>query len=117
MNLQTILYGQFTPPLASRVIRHRVMTQKGEKHEPYKPKNKPRDNAYMYAEEVYEIIKAHPGICGAEIAEKLGKSVTRIYRLRDILYDQDRIEGVKGKPQRRGGPLTTLYYVKERPCR
>ena len=117
MNLQTILYGSFTPPLASRVIRHRVMTHKGEKYEPYKPKHKPQNNAYMYADEVYEVIKANPGICSIEIAEKLGKSVTRIYRLRDILYDQDRIEGVKGKPQRRGGPMTTLYYVKERPCR
>lgn len=112
MNLQTILYGQFTPPLASRVIRHRVMTQWGEKHEPYKPKNKPQSNTFTHADTMFEIIQANPGICSVEIAERMGKSVTRIYLLRDILLDQNRIDCIKGKPQRRGGPMTTLYYVK-----
>jgi hypothetical protein len=63
---------------------------------------------------MYEALKAEPGLCCKGVAEKLKKDVSYIYKLRDILLEQGRIDTVRGKPIKRGGAKTTLMYVKER---
>lgn len=111
--LQNILFGQFTPPLVSKTRRHTILYAGGPQGKPYKPPKVKPNEMLLAADKFYEIIKQHPGICCNEAAAMLKKSPSRVYPLRDILFDQNRIVGVRGKPQRRGGPKTTLFYVKE----
>ena len=111
--LQALLYGQFTPPLASKVRRHSIL-QEGSKPIPrYVPKT-PRPNEQVQTAMVmYQTIEENPGVCIKELQDMLKRAPSYLYRLRDILIDQNKIYGVRGKPLRRGGPKTTLFYVKE----
>lgn len=111
--LQTLLYGQFTPPLASKIRRHTIL-QEGNKPLPQFVPKAPRPNEQnVTADAMYEFIKANPGVCVSELKDMLNRAPSYIYRVRDILFDQNKIYGVRGKPKRHGGPKTTLFYVKD----
>lgn len=113
MMLQTILFGQFTPPPVGKIHRHTIL-QEGNKPIPrYVPKT-PRPNEQMQsAEQMLEFIQENPGACARDIQDHLGRAVSYIYRIRDILISQNKIYGVRGKPIKRGGPKTTLFYAKD----
>lgn len=111
--LQTLLYGQFTPPLASKIRRHTIL-QEGNKPLPQFVPKAPRKNEQVQsADKMYEYIKENPGACTKDVQAYLGKAISYTYRIRDILINQNKIYGVRGKPKRHGGPKTTLFYVKD----
>ena len=111
--LQTILYGQFTPPQLYTTRRHFVMCHNGREPKPYTaPPAKPNQQL-EYADKMYEYLKLNPGASCRDVAVGLGKDVSYAYTLRDILLDQGRIDTVRGKPIKRGGAKTTLMYAKE----
>lgn len=114
MNLQTILFGQFTPPLGGKIRRHFIM--EGGKNPPkrYEPPPHKPNLQQQEAERMYEYIAENPGCCVKDISEHLGRVLSYVYRLRDILDEQGRITSVRGKPIKRGGPKTSLFYVKDR---
>ena len=118
MDLQTILYGQFTPPPVVAVRRHSCWAEPGKAYKNYTPPKK-----YAYAVEDYQnmtsykmikLIEERPGICVKELCTELGRVPSYIYRIRDILLEQKKIITVRGKPPRRGGPVTSLFYIKEK---
>lgn len=113
MNLHTVLFGQFTAPPVKRTIRHRIL-QEGSKPLPrYVAKPAKPNQMEEFADKMFELVKHYPGICSVELSEKLGKHISYIYKLRDTLFGRGSIEGIKGKPLRRGGPMTTLFYVRD----
>lgn len=114
MNLQTILFGQFTPPLASKVLRHSILQEGNKPLKPYEPPAHKPNLRMQEAERMYEFIAENPGCCVKDISEALGRAVSYVYRIRDILDEQGRITSVRGKPIKRGGPKTSLFYVKDR---
>ena len=113
MNLQTILYGQFTPPPAINIRRHTILYEGKNPPLPYKHKTPKPNTTDEFSNKMFELIQAHPGICVKEITETLKKAPSYIYRMRDILFEQNKIYGVRGKPIRRGGPVTTLLYARD----
>ena len=113
MNLQTILYGQFTPPLGGKVRRHFILQEKGKPLKPYEPPPAKPNLQQECADQMYTYIEENPGCCVKEIQQHMSRTISYVYKLRDILMDQSRITGVRGKPIRRGGPKTTLFYVKD----
>lgn len=116
-NLQTILYGRFTPPPITRTVKHTIL-HTGKKPPPryVAPPSKP-NYLLMDADRAFTYIKANPGACCKDIAESLGRHISYTYRIRDMLNEQGRITSVRGKPIKRGGPKTTLFYVKDHaPC-
>lgn len=113
MNLTELFYGRFTPPLQYTTRRHTILCYNGRVPKPYQaPPPKPNQQL-EYADKLYEALKNEPGMCCKTAAERLGKDVSYVYKLRDILLDQGRIDTVRGKPIKRGGAKTTLMYVKE----
>ena len=113
MNLQTILFGQYTPPLASKIHRHFILESGKNPPKRYEPKPSKPNLRMQEADRMYEYIAENPGCCMKEISEAMGRAISYIYRIRDILDDQGRITSVRGKPLRRGGPKTSLFYVKD----
>ena len=113
MTLTEILYGRFTPPpTCGKTIRHSVMARNGRMPKPYTAPP-PRANQLLEeSEKAFEYIKVNPGSCCKDLSEALGKHISYTYRLRDILLEQGRVETVRGKPIKRGGPKTTLFYAR-----
>ena len=107
MNGITILtemyYGQFTPPLVKRTIRHRITDQATPRN--HRSPNPSQQNEW--ANKMYDYIKAHPGTCCNDVAKVFKKDKAYMYRIRAILLDQGRIDQVKG--QRKAMAL----YIKE----
>ena len=114
MNLTEIFYGRFTPPPSvDKTIRHSIMAHNGKMPKPYTvPPAKPNQQL-EYADKMFEYVEANPGSSCRDVAEGLGKDVSYIYRLRDILLDQSRLDTVRGKPIKRGGAKTTLMYARD----
>ena len=113
MNLQTILYGQFTPPPVGKVRRHTILQDSSKPLPRYVPKT-PRPNEQLKsAEKMLRFIRKNPGACARDIQEHLSRAISYVYRIRDILISQNKIYGVRGKPIKRGGPKTTLFYAKD----
>jgi hypothetical protein len=109
--LQTILYGQFTPPLVSKSRRHCIL-QDG--HVPrYVPKTARPNETLENAARMLALIENSPGMCVKELQEVMKHAPSYMYQLRDILFDQNKIYGVKGKPLKRGGPKSLLLYPKD----
>lgn len=112
MNLQTILYGEFTPPKTYTTRRHTILCYNGREPKPYVPPPVKPNLQLERAEILLELIKQYPGMSVVEAAEKLGNGVAYVYTLRDILISQGAIDCVRGRSIRRGGPKTTLFYAK-----
>ena len=113
MNLQTILYGQFTPPPAVHVRRHSILHEPGKPYAGFIAKPPKPNQTEEFCDKMFDLIKAHPGICLKELNQTLKKAPSYLYRIRNELIEQGRVYGVRGKPPRRGGPVTTLLYARD----
>jgi hypothetical protein len=113
MNLQTILYGQFTPPLASNVRRHSILHDPNRPYVGFVAKPPKPSELDDFCDRMFDLVKAHPGICLKELNQTLNKAPSFLYKIRNRLIEQGRVYGVRGKPPRRGGPVTTLLYVRD----
>ena len=103
MNLHTVLFGQFTPPLVAKTTRHRLICK--ESKSGWTP---PTPNQQVeYAEKMYDYIKRNPGAHCKDIASAIKKADSYMYRIRAILLDQKRIKEVKGAGR------STYLYVRE----
>lgn len=114
MNLQTILYGEFTPPLEVTTRKHRIMYD-GKGYTPYTPSAyvPPKPNLQRdTTAKLLKLIGEHPGICTNELSEMTGRAKSYVYRMLIEMRELNMVVAVRGKPPRRGGPMTTLYYLK-----
>lgn len=119
--LQTLLYGQFTPPLVSKVHRHNLLQCEGKPLPRYDGKTAPRyickhpipEAQLQSAQNMYQYIKKNPGVTTRALQQELKLSTSYTYRLRDILISQNKIYGVRGKPRQMGGLTGMAFYVKD----
>ena len=113
MNLQTILFGQFTPPLAKKVTRHFILQEKGKPLKQYEPPPVKPSLQETTITQLAGIIRDHPGICTNELTEMTGRAKSYLYRMMLVMQERGMVNAVRGKPPRRGGPKTTLFYSKD----
>ena len=112
MNLQTILYGQFTPP---PVIDSRKYSMWSNGANPYPGYTPPVNRDTKYKTITPRIIQAltdNPGASRGDLAKILNITTSYLYRAIDFLLEGGLIYGKKGKPIK-GGYQTTVYYVKD----
>lgn len=112
MNLKTILYGQFTPPL---VVDSRKYSMWSNGSKPYKgyvpPVNRPtRYKAISVV--LLQAIKSNPGSSRKELSAITGTNQSYLHRVIEFLIENDAIYGIKDKPTS-GGYRSTIYYAKE----
>lgn len=111
MTLQQILFGEFVPPPVSKTRHFRISgLSTGERYSAPPPKVSRKSETI---EKVFAVVKANPGITSKEVATILGNDASYIYGLKDVLIEEKRIYGVRGKSPKRGGPVTIRLYVKE----
>lgn len=113
MNLQTILYGQFTPPPAINIRRHTILHGSDRPYVGFVAKPPKQSELEELCAKMLDLVKAHPGICLKELNQTLNKASSYMYRVRNTLIEQGKVYGVRGRSPRRGGPTTTLLYAKE----
>lgn len=115
MTLQEILFGTFTPPKVQGTRRNRTEWSRCiKRYEEPKPIVKPIDEN---SKKALEIIRDCPGISPMELAAKLNKHISYAYKIRDALLEKNSIVCSRGRPPRRGGPVTTLLFAKEQYAR
>ena len=113
MNLQTILFGQFTPPLGGKVRRHTILQDGNKPMKSYEPRvERPTQQQYLI-DQLTKLVNQHPGICTNELSEMVGKAKSYMYRMLILMREEGMVKAVRGKPPRRGGPTTTLFYPKD----
>ena len=113
MKLQTILFGQFTPPTATKVRRHFILQEKDKPLKRYEPLPAKPNLQEATITQLADIIKTHPGICTNELATMTGRAKSYLYRMLLTMQERGMVNAVRGKPPRRGGPKTTLFYAKD----
>ena len=116
MNLQTILYGQFTPPLVATTRKHRIM-QDGKPYVPFTPNYSrigPKPNQQKETIEKLEVlVRENPGIDIKELSVMTGRAKSYVYRMLLEMKSCGTVRSVRGKSSRHDGPKTTLFYIKD----
>lgn len=115
MTLQEILFGTFIPPKVQSTRRNRTDWARCAKR--YEEPKKIIKSIYAQSQIALDIIRINPGISSTELAAKLNKHISYVYKVRDTLLEQNAIVCSRGRPPRRGGPVTTLIYAKEQYAR
>lgn len=110
MMLQTILYGTFMPPPVSSKRVHYINDYPTAtlKEKIRLPKRK-----QVGVQGVFEAIKKHPGITGAELSALLKISATQANAHAKTLADGGLVRTSKGANAKRGGRPIHHYFAED----
>lgn len=115
MTLQEILFGTFTPPKVQSTRHNRTDWARCIKR--YEEPKKIVKSIDAQSQIALNVIRMNPGISPIELAAKLKKHISYVYKVRDALLEQNAIVCTRGRPPKRGGQVTTLIYAKEQHAR